>query len=902
MSAVPPSRRHSALGAALWLGAALGGAAYAGTLSVNVVDVEGRPVSLATVEAWPRAPFLDALSQDGASAGPPIRASTDGEGMAALTVNSHEGYVLRVRSTHHIPVEIKDVVGDGDAVHAVLRPGTQVRMTVVDLASGLRLACVSADVVSSRVPFQPLQGAETNECGELALRLQPGLHDVLVHADGYSPVRLPVEVGSDDRTLPFLALARSIPSSILVFDQASRPISEALVVVDLGGATHDAITWAATGADGIALLDLPPGSSTYVTALHAATTHEVREQVRLRQRPDGALTMDLRMTRGASEGGASWYPASSALKVRTGTAAVGGNILDKQTGRPLPNCEVVLEPVGREGGLPLDGWRWPEGFTGSDGDFAIRNVPPGNYQVAVQTEGFRPFVGHQLTVADMQSLKGVLITLERATRISGRVIDARSGQGLSGALVLLSMNRGESASEVTDDDGHFTYDGAHRGRWVLTVAHPDHAMREIYVDIPREGELQDVTVELAPASRIRGRVTYGGVAVADAHISTSARLARTDEEGEFVLDEMPAGFVALDVLAFPNPQQRGISAHRYLSLDEGEDVRLDLELQGQTRLTGDVRLGGQPIAGAVEVSSLSDRVRVGEDGTFEARQVPAGRTRVVFQGDNWLSYAQDIVVTGDPVQHVLLDIPACGIEGRIVDAMTLAPVADATVSAGRGFHVPGTTSDQRGAFRLAGVSPGNHDVAVLAQGYATSITRAHVEPGQILDIRTIALQRELATFRLSGAVTLPDGSPAARAVVSVQAVAHSVGDSGFTDASGRYSIDGVVVGMNDVQVKADGYKPLLLFDVPMSPESTADFQLEPQPIVEVVVTRSGVPLIGAQVALDGGSPHETNGSGVAILEPLAAGNLEISVAFDGITRRTNVELGNELHTRLQVDF
>src|SRR5271155_5687968 len=56
--------------------------------------------------------------------------------------------------------------------------------------------------------------------------------------------------------------------------------------------------------------------------------------------------------------------------------------------------------------------------------------------------------------------------------ISGKVIDARSGQALARCLVEIepTENRSQSLSLETGDDGHFDFGGLRPGKYALTAA------------------------------------------------------------------------------------------------------------------------------------------------------------------------------------------------------------------------------------------------------------------------------------------------------------------------------------------------------------------------------------------------------------------------------------------------
>jgi uncharacterized surface anchored protein len=75
-------------------------------------------------------------------------------------------------------------------------------------------------------------------------------------------------------------------------------------------------------------------------------------------------------------------------------------------------------------------------------------------------------------VATAQQPEPAPVSQARAGHISGKVVDARSGQVLARCVVEIepTENRGQSLSVETGDDGHFDFAGLAKGKYALTAA------------------------------------------------------------------------------------------------------------------------------------------------------------------------------------------------------------------------------------------------------------------------------------------------------------------------------------------------------------------------------------------------------------------------------------------------
>ena len=138
----------------------------------------------------------------------------------------------------------------------------------------------------------------------------------------------------------------------------------------------------------------------------------------------------------------------------------GSRILGKVAdvgGRPIRGARVRFGHLTPEqAGRATDSYRADEFLTArvfatdDGGGFTCDRVPPGTTLLKVEADGYTAWFRRDLNVPDESDLVGITATLEGATTIRGRVLDATTGAGIGGAWVYTEM---VDADGVPKDDG-----------------------------------------------------------------------------------------------------------------------------------------------------------------------------------------------------------------------------------------------------------------------------------------------------------------------------------------------------------------------------------------------------------------------------------------------------------------
>jgi len=158
-------------------------------------------------------------------------------------------------------------------------------------------------------------------------------------------------------------------------------------------------------------------------------------------------------------------------------------------------------------------------------------LPAGSYAVSAAASGHAPSAEASVEVSD--SVIDLDLTLPRGSRMFGRVVERGSGAPVAGAYVNLAIS---SATEgialvnaaMSGTDGAFSFDGVRPGRTSITVHASGHNGRVLGgLDVPRDGPLGPLTVDLAKVPPGEEVVEFVGIAAQLEPAAAGLRLGAT---------------------------------------------------------------------------------------------------------------------------------------------------------------------------------------------------------------------------------------------------------------------------------------------------------------------------------------------------------------------------------------
>ena len=394
------------------------------------------------------------------------------------------------------------------------------RLTDADTGAPLANAAVGVDAGGVRL------SAVTGARGEFnVVNVPPGPASLVAAAPGYLDGTYAVQVAAGTVTAAELRLNRDpsptplVLSGVVMDDATGQPLGGA--AISLEGTALSAVS----GQDGrFSFADLAPGVYTVRAALPGYT-----DSVLVVSAPRGGRLAPAAIRMRAQDPAA---PPGQA-------AVVAGVIRDGLSGMPVPGARISLTG-GMRAVVTSDG----------GGGFQFGAVPAGPVRVGVSASGYLA-AGASLQV-EPGTRVAVAFHLIRTgnpgtATVTGRVIDAATGNPVSGARVALASG-GAATSTLTT--GEFLLAGLGAGTVTISIDAPGYATQNFLVTIPSGAQLRLGDIPLYPPAPSAGNqppvITSQPPASATAGRPYVYQVQATDPDGDsltFGLRAAPAGMV-----------------------------------------------------------------------------------------------------------------------------------------------------------------------------------------------------------------------------------------------------------------------------------------------------------------------------------------------------------------------
>lgn len=455
-------------------------------------------------------------------------------------------------------------------------------------------------------------------------------------------------------------------------------------------------------------------------------------------------------------------PTEVTLEVETGPALEG--VVRDAEGAPIPGAEIVVARISSR----YEGQA--EAVTDSNGEFRLRSFPiNGGHALQARARGY---VASRavLSMGRSGSTEKLEIVLRRpAAELSFTVVDSE-GTPLPQAIVVVGeqddvlVRRDDGRTSVgafgvalrTDERGEVTVGCLPAGPIEVRIRDRAHVpwKREFVL---AEGDRRHHRVTLSKGYRLTGLVRdQAGDPVPAAAVvigpvrAATGHLARTDVDGRFVMDHVPAGeHVVRAKKIGMGEEKRDI----VIGPDQDNDVRFTLgRLPSITGRVTDV--DGQAVPGLLVEADLFEgrgvggRGSVGSDGRFTIDgldEADTYRLVVVSAKGVTLFQAPGKVRAGATDVHLVVPedrLSFGSITGRLVGPDG-APVVGASVgvnlSRGAAIRQMEDATDRRGRFTLSGLAGGDYRLGITAPGLARKAMTVELAPGASRDLGTIEL-------------------------------------------------------------------------------------------------------------------------------------------------------------------
>ncbi|HEX8617741.1 MAG TPA: carboxypeptidase regulatory-like domain-containing protein, partial [Thermoanaerobaculia bacterium] len=557
-----------------------------------------------------------------------------------------------------------------------------------------------ARLVSATPELAPLAVTESDAKGNFKFESPKNpVVGLFVTANGYSPMSGRAE---RDEEIGAIVLQKG-QTKRGVISAAGKPVANATVVIYYGSYEHLVKT------DAAGRYEAPdPKRATRLAVIH----------------PDFAIDEKASFTPAGTE--------RDLTRTLSPGTAVTGRVVAADGTTPAANAT-----------LTIDGW--PLGKSGEDGTFTIARAPSRWSYLVARGEG---------TIAQVPFAKtgAYTLRLQKASTISGRVIDSKSKLPVAGATVRTAMgrmNRPEGFVAETDAKGAYSL-AVPSGAYMLMTFHPGYA--------PGDGD-----ASIAPGQQL----------TRDFLVTQLARVSGT------VVDE----------------QKRAVTAAAVVAQDAGDPM-----MRGPMRM----------------VAMNNDVVYSGPDGRFSARvnADTAMTMNATKRGLPPARSDQFRAAPGERKTGMVLTIPSgIAVSGRVTDvnekplsgiAVTAAPAED-----GRGGMVfrsvigggPQTDDDAvrtgtDGSFTVR-LKEGTYDFNFRGEGFAPKTVRGQTvaASGSLTVVTTLEPASEISGRIVRGGNGVEG--------VSVNAFGAGPGATAVTAADGSFTLSGLAAGPLHVMLRKE---------------------------------------------------------------------------------------------------
>lgn len=570
------------------------------------------------------------------------------------------------------------------------------------------------------------------------------------------------------------------------------------------------------------------------------------------------------------------HAAADVIVSAPGTGEIAGKISNDADDGPVPGAVIKAIRLGR---IP-----WIQRTESDDaGDYRLGDLIPGHYIVYANAKDFigefykdaRDYLqAFVLKVAEEDTLTDIDFGLSEGAVISGIVTD-ETGAALKGAHVLafLKLNPRFARHARTDETGLYEIGELPSGAYLAVADAPGYQaeffdnqqhLRDADVINVQEPDKKDgIDFDLPMGSAITGIVRDSdGNPIAGAHVRAFLQLssaahphralreARTNENGEYVLQVRPGHYLVsasaegFNTQFFDHARDRQ-SATSVPVTAGAHTANVDFDLTKRGSIAGKVtdQTTGNPIAGAIveafkERSTIDHaasiagfRAKTDDNGDYLIENVPSGHYIVVAAAEGYLPEFWEEVPTKDRATQVevtdgeaeaainfTLELGG-SISGTVASAVDTIPVPRALVKVWEvesHHHLRGYTNDN-GEYKVSGLPTGKYFVQVIAKGffaqfYKEARGRDEAEqvpveaPGEASGIDFFLHPKKDREGTMVGRVfSDADESPILGAVVVAVSPRHRVPFITFTGPHGFYKLTGLPSGRYFVFAWARGF-------------------------------------------------------------------------------------------------
>lgn len=496
--------------------------------------------------------------------------------------------------------------------------------------------------------------------------------------------------------------------------------------------------------------------------------------------------------------------------------------------------------------------------------------------------------------------------------LTGRIRDATTLQAIAGGAVEITGG----ANTVSDTLGGFALSNIPVGNYTVTVSVAGYVPRSYQVTLVTDTVTDIGDVLMAPVTNtgsLQGTITdaASGSPLADVTVAVTGSFTgstQTASNGTFRFVGLPPGAVTVTASRSGYDSVSGtgtIVAGGVLVFSPalkltGESAPQTGTVQGQIRSAAT----GLPLAGVtIAVTGASSAATVTDpSGNYQLPNILPGAITVTasFAGYDTATGAGTILAGGVVTFSPNLTLSSAGdpqtstLRGRVTDAVSGAPLADATITV-TGAASGVTRSGTDGVYQLGGLSPGSVTVSVAHGGYDTVVGAGLLTGGGTLTFD--------ARLQPSGLGDVPVGSIVGQVIDAITreplpgvtvTVAGEFAATATTNSLGQFEIHNMPARSYTVSLALAGYfqrsLPTLVPEAGVADLGTQGLTKATSAVVvfgRISDSGSGDPIPQATVAVAGqASSAMTDASGNYRLEGLDLGLTTLRFSAPGYVSET----------------
>ncbi len=600
-------------------------------------------------------------------------------------------------------------------------------------------------------------------------------------------------------------------------------------------------------------------------------------------------------------------------------ATIGGTVTDAQ-GAPLEDVRVLLQPAKIEMANmeAMDRIGDERTRTDAEGAFKFRSLTAGSYRLLLASEGYLVTRSDVIELNASEKLKGLSLVAESGLSIAGQVLD-HDGDPISTAEVraatppsmmnmAANMDRQLREQKDVDAEGRFRLGGYEEGKlriWVdaegyisgkvdvqagdtevLVTLQTTCSMTGIAITLEDSEPLTDYMLTISPEGGLFDLANMMDMQDTLQNLPPPRRVR--DEDGQFRIEGMAPGSYDLTLTSkgYAQTVVQGIEV-----LPEKGASGVILFVPEEAKLVGQVVSGrtGEPLEGAVistsagdVMSTITDRLTgnslqavTDDEGRFQLGGLGTDPVPLTVQHQEYepLGLGEQRLQEGEVLDLGVLRLSSGATVYGHVRQPNGAPSAGVTVFASTttGSIFRRTDTDEKGAWRIQGLSPGSYNVTRM--DFAMDIggdDPAGFMNEMVFKMVTLEADEEKRVDLVaeSGGVTL-EGTVRSTLGPEAHAMVWAVREDGpgslriaTSDDKGQYAIDNLQPGGYLLQVMPStdvvagaGSQPMApvsrVIQVGLGPTQREDVSIPGGKLVgRTVSKRSGEALSGVRVIIE----------------------------------------------------